>query len=48
MEEWDNPSIREIVFKNYRIIYHYDGETVVVLTVVHGSRMIGKVNLESD
>lgn len=36
----DDPEIREIYFGNYRIIYHYAGKHVTVLTVFHGARLL--------
>lgn len=42
--EFDDENIREIIFKNYRIVYLIkDSTTVVVITVFHGSRMMGTI-----
>jgi plasmid stabilization system protein ParE len=30
--------IRELIFQNYRIIYHIKPEQVYIVTVIHGSR----------
>ena len=37
VEEFDDPTIREIVFEDYRIIHQYDGVRVAILTVHDGS-----------
>jgi len=34
----DNPKYREIFHGVYRIIYHYAGVRVTIITVLHGSR----------
>ena len=34
------PTSGEIFFQDQRIIYHYDGVVVSILTVVHGSHML--------
>jgi len=36
--EAKNKSIREILLRNYRIIYRVERERIVILTVIHGSR----------
>ena len=45
--EYDDETLREIVFHNYRIIYRLTEEQVIVLAVVHGSRDLGRVPIES-
>jgi plasmid stabilization system protein ParE len=43
-----DPAFREIVFQEQRILYHYDGTMILILTVFHGShtpdlsRLLGK------
>lgn len=37
---------REIIVKNYRIIYRYSGEKVYILTVRHGRRHLAGLPLE--
>jgi plasmid stabilization system protein ParE len=32
-------NIRELVYQNYRIIYRIAGESIEILTVVHGKRV---------
>ena len=36
--EAKNKSIREILLRNYRIIYRVERERIVIPTVIHGSR----------
>ena len=36
--EAQDENIRELVHKNYRIIYRIAGERIEILTIVHGSR----------
>ncbi|MFW5871198.1 MAG: type II toxin-antitoxin system RelE/ParE family toxin [Verrucomicrobiota bacterium] len=38
--EAGNPVIREIIFGNYRIVYRFRKDTVEILTVYHGSRLL--------
>jgi toxin ParE1/3/4 len=38
--EIDNPSIREIIFQNYRIIYRNMVDYVEIITIIHGSRLL--------
>lgn len=38
--EYDNESIREIIYRDYRMIYEiFDGE-IYIITVIHGSRRL--------
>ena len=34
------PSVREIIFQNYRIIYRVRTEYIEIITVFHGSRLL--------
>ena len=36
--EFDDPQIREVFEKSYRLIYHVGDETVSVLGLIHGAR----------
>jgi addiction module RelE/StbE family toxin len=45
VEEFEIPTIREIVFEYYRVIYSYDGVMVAIFTVHHGSRRLRLSNL---
>lgn len=38
--EADNPIIREIILGNYRIVYRFRKETVEILTIYHGARLL--------
>lgn len=40
--EADRDDVRELIFHAYRIIYLADREQVTILTVVHGSRDLGR------
>jgi len=36
--EAEEENIRELLFRNYRIIYRVETERILILTVIHGSR----------
>jgi plasmid stabilization system protein ParE len=38
--EWDRPDVREVLAGNYRVIYRLRNNTVQVLTVIHGARLL--------
>ena len=38
--EWNDPTLREIYFGNYRIIYRIS-KRVEIITVFHGARLLG-------
>lgn len=38
--ESDDENIREIIFKNYRIIYQINKGYLELITVIHGSRIL--------
>lgn len=38
--EYRDENTRELIFKNYRIIYRIDDDTVEILTVHHGKRLL--------
>jgi len=38
--ERQNPNIREIIYRGYRIIYQISGEIVEIITVIHGSKRL--------
>lgn len=40
--EYDNVKIREILYRNYRIVYKIDEKVVEILTVFHGSKLLEK------
>ncbi len=36
--EYKQENIREIIFGNYRIVYHFYENSIVVLNIIHASR----------
>lgn len=40
--EFKNENIREIFVKSYRIIYRIENETIFIVTVIHGARLLKK------
>lgn len=38
--EFQNVNIREIIYRNYRIIYELEEERIVILSVLHGGKLI--------
>lgn len=38
--ESDDPNVREIIYKSYRIIYQIKGSFLEIITVIHGSRLL--------
>ena len=38
--EYDDASLRELISRNYRIVYRVREESVSVITVFHGSRLL--------
>ena len=38
--EFNNPNIREIFYKRYRIIYQLSENSVEILTIFHSSRLL--------
>ena len=40
MEEFGIPTVRQIFFDSYRILFDYDGVRVLILTIVHGSKTL--------
>ena len=43
--EKNDPSIRETLYRDYRIVYKYMGDEVHILTVFHGSYHSGLKNI---
>jgi plasmid stabilization system protein ParE len=41
--EWQDPELREVICGAYRIIYRPEAKRVVVLTVIHGARLLPAV-----
>ena len=46
--EINNPSFREIILGNYRLIYRIRSGDVQILTVHHGARQLSAKELEED
>jgi len=38
--EYDNPNLREILYKSYRIVYLIKKEQLEIISVFHGSRKL--------
>ena len=38
--ELDDPDIREIILRNYRIIYRIYKDNIEIIRIIHGSRII--------
>ncbi len=38
--EYNQKSIREIIFQNYRIVYRLKSDAIEIVTIMHGSRMM--------
>lgn len=38
--EFNNKKIREIIYGNYRIIYKFEDQQVIILTVYHSARIL--------
>jgi len=41
--EADDDTIREILFRRYRIMYRVEADRILVLMVIHGARDLGQV-----
>lgn len=41
--EFDDEKIRELIFRNYRVVYLVEGDTVQIVRVVHGARDLGRL-----
>jgi addiction module RelE/StbE family toxin len=39
--EYNQKSIREIIFQDYRVIYQIQPDAVEILAIMHGTRLIG-------
>ena len=38
--EYNQKDLREIIFQNYRIVYMIKSDTVEIVTITHGARLI--------
>jgi plasmid stabilization system protein ParE len=41
--EAEDEAIRELLFQNYRIIYHAEPHRILILTVIHGGRDLSRM-----
>ncbi len=44
--ETNNPTIRELILGNYRIVYRLRSDTAEILTIYHGSRLLDPKKLK--
>ena len=44
--EWVEPSLRQVIYGDYRIIYEVDANAVDILTIKHGRQRIGSIGDE--
>ena len=38
--EYDQKDIREIIFQNYRIVYRVKSDTIEIVAITHGARLM--------
>ena len=38
--EYENPTIREVVVGNYRLVYRIRGDFIDIVGVIHGARVL--------
>ena len=38
--EFNDPTIRELIVQNYRIVYHIENQQIGIVAIVHGSRVL--------
>ncbi len=48
VEEWQDPNIREILHRNYRIIHRVRDNVVQVMIVIHGARLLDEDLLKDE
>ncbi|GHU79659.1 hypothetical protein FACS1894191_2970 [Clostridia bacterium] len=46
LPEGNNPDLRRIIYHNYRIIYHIQGERIYIKHVEHGAKLLTKSQIE--
>ena len=46
--ESDDPRVRELIYKNYRIVYQIKAGYLEIITVIHGSRLLKLKPLSTD
>ena len=40
--EFDDPSVRELLIKSYRLVYRVSEKRVTILALIHGARRVGR------
>jgi toxin ParE1/3/4 len=48
VDEFQDPELREIVLGSHRVIYRYRNNTVAILSVFRGSRILRREHLEGE
>ena len=38
--ELEDPHIRELIFRNHRLIYRFLGDRIQIIRIIHGSRIL--------
>ena len=38
--EYTDPALREILYRNHRIVYHLSGSVATIVTIFHGSKLL--------
>ena len=46
--EADDPAVRELIYKNYRIVYQIKEGYLEIITVIHGSRLLKLKPFKTD
>jgi len=46
--EADDPAVRELIYKSYRIVYQIEEGYLEIITVIHGSRLLKLKPLKTD
>lgn len=46
--EINREDIREIIYRNYRIIYHLQDDVITILSVIHGVRILKSDTLNNE
>ena len=41
-------NLRQLLYKNYRIVYHFSDDTVTIITIHHQSRLIENITAVKD
>ncbi|MCP4132781.1 MAG: type II toxin-antitoxin system RelE/ParE family toxin [bacterium] len=38
--ESDDPNVRELIYRDYRIIYQVQGDFLEIISIIHGSKLL--------